>query len=343
MQLDMERNDKKGHSGGAASNLVPKTIKKVEEFKVGMDMRSWITVLEIYLKHFNKDEWVEIVLSNMENKVLSRIKNLEKYLIDTDGYEELKKELLNLYTVKAVELPVNLSQLSIHKQSAKENIADFGKAIMELVKRMFPSINESDDIDKLMQERFVEGLLNQRLREQTRAKMLKMRNIKKEENFRIQDLIKYAECKMASYDTDTVNNHIQNTSDSDGNNKPVQTHEPYQHYRPFDRNRYSYNQQQNKRVQFNYNQNSNNGQIQQNQSAEVPFHPKLNKPKSEQNDLNKILVLGQGEAQMNYCRPIVGQALFNNTLVDYMCDSGADKTIINYKTFNLLKRHDPDT
>ncbi|RNA19402.1 hypothetical protein BpHYR1_037702, partial [Brachionus plicatilis] len=132
MQLDMERNDKKGHSGGAASNLVPKTIRNVEEFKVGMDMRSWITVLEIYLKHFNKDEWVEIVLSNMENKVLSRIKNLEKYLIDTDGYEELKKELLNLYTVKAVELPVNLSQLSIHKQSAKENIADFGKAIMEL-------------------------------------------------------------------------------------------------------------------------------------------------------------------------------------------------------------------
>ncbi|RNA19667.1 hypothetical protein BpHYR1_000871 [Brachionus plicatilis] len=118
---------------------------------------------------------------------MSRIKNLEKYLIDTNGYEELKKELLKLYTVTAVELPVNLSQLSIHKQFAKENIADFGKAIMELVKRMFPSINESDDIDKLMQERFVVGLLNQRLREQTRAKMLKMRNIKKEENFRIED------------------------------------------------------------------------------------------------------------------------------------------------------------
>ncbi|RNA36430.1 hypothetical protein BpHYR1_040712 [Brachionus plicatilis] len=42
-------------------------------------------------------------------------------------------------------------------------------------------------------------------------------------------------------------------------------------------------------------------------------------------------------------RPVIGLAIFNNTLVNYLCDSGADRTIINTKTFNLIKRHAPGT
>jgi len=102
------------------------------------------------------------------------------------------------------------------KQSLNESISDFGRSIIEMVNKLFPSVNECKDIDKIMQERFAEGLSDKKLREKVRSKMLKMRNITKDENFKILDLIKYAECKMASFDEDTVDTtKFGTTSDSD--------------------------------------------------------------------------------------------------------------------------------
>jgi len=92
MQLDLERNEEERYNRGSTSNIIYKSIKNVEEFKDGMDISSWFTVLEIYLKNFRKDQWVEIALSNIENKVLRKLKNLTIFLVSTNGFEELKKE-----------------------------------------------------------------------------------------------------------------------------------------------------------------------------------------------------------------------------------------------------------
>ncbi|RNA38379.1 hypothetical protein BpHYR1_042957 [Brachionus plicatilis] len=45
----------------------------------------------------------------------------------------------------------------------------------------------------------------------------------------------------------------------------------------------------------------------------------------------------------NRITPVTGEAIFNNTIVNYLCDSGADWTIIDSKTFNPIKRHAPKT
>jgi hypothetical protein len=47
-----------------------------------------------------------------------------------------------------------------------------------MVKKLFPNVSNSKDIDRISQECFVEGLSNQRLREVVRAKLFKMKNIK---------------------------------------------------------------------------------------------------------------------------------------------------------------------
>ncbi|RNA36432.1 hypothetical protein BpHYR1_040714 [Brachionus plicatilis] len=59
-------------------------------------------------------------------------------------------------------------------------IVDYGEKVTQLVKQIFPKTETSDDIDRLIQDRFLEGLYNQRLREKVRAKMLKMRQIETE-------------------------------------------------------------------------------------------------------------------------------------------------------------------
>ncbi|CAF1108619.1 unnamed protein product, partial [Brachionus calyciflorus] len=57
----------------------------------------------------------------------------------------------------------------------------------------------------------------------------------------------------------------------------------------------------------------------------------------------KVLVVDQNGNKNTRNRRIVGKALFNNTLVNYLCDTGADRSIINIKTFNLIRRYDPNT
>ena len=41
--------------------------------------------------------------------------------------------------------------------------------------------------------------------------------------------------------------------------------------------------------------------------------------------------------------PIKGKAVFNNTIVEYLCDGGADYTIINRELFEKIKTQAPRT
>ncbi|RMZ99444.1 hypothetical protein BpHYR1_034101 [Brachionus plicatilis] len=100
------------------------------------------------------------------------------------------------------------------KQSSRESVVDYREKVTQLVKQIFPKTETSDDIDRLIQDRFVEGLYNQRLREKVRAKMLKMRQIETEKFFKIQDLINYAGCKMSSFDKQPFYNSTTSGTDA---------------------------------------------------------------------------------------------------------------------------------
>ncbi|RNA37661.1 hypothetical protein BpHYR1_027005 [Brachionus plicatilis] len=45
----------------------PHAIKATNEFKEGMDVKSWFIVLEIYLKQFQKSDWLQITFSHIDN------------------------------------------------------------------------------------------------------------------------------------------------------------------------------------------------------------------------------------------------------------------------------------
>ncbi|CAF0831300.1 unnamed protein product [Brachionus calyciflorus] len=60
-------------------------------------------------------------------------------------------------------------------------------------------------------------------------------------------------------------------------------------------------------------------------------------------DSKKVVLPNELDSNSFSDKPIVGQAIFNNPLVKYICDSGADKSIISMELFNLIKKHDPET
>ncbi|RNA14917.1 hypothetical protein BpHYR1_046752 [Brachionus plicatilis] len=124
--------------------------------------------------------------------------------------------------------------------------------------------------------------------------------------FKINDLLNLAECKLASYDSDTINTRMvkfSGTSECENqleqlfNNNNHQL-ELYNQFRPFNKFKNKINLSTNQRSKNNWNNNQT-----------VPNKLKSNyeQPKSEQ------LARSHSKAEINCSRPILGQALFNNT------------------------------
>ncbi|CAF0891338.1 unnamed protein product [Brachionus calyciflorus] len=111
----------------------------------------------IYLKNFPKYEWLKVAISYIENKVLRKVKNLEE-LICTRSYSDFKTKLFDALTVKPREILVNLESLIDYKQSQRDSIKDYEVSIINMVKKLFPNVNNSNDIDNIIQECFVERL-----------------------------------------------------------------------------------------------------------------------------------------------------------------------------------------
>ncbi|CAF0784477.1 unnamed protein product [Brachionus calyciflorus] len=319
MQLESSRNHTSVYGENRNFNVDSRSIKVPEVFKEGMDLKSWFILMKIYLKNFPKCEWLEVAISYIENKVLRKVKNLEE-LICTRSYDDFKTKLFDALTVKPREISVKLERLTDYKQSQKDSIRDYGESIVNMLKKLFPNVNNSNDIDSIIQECFVNGLLNQKLREAVRLKMLKMKNIKKYESFKINDLINYAECK--NFDSDYHSDKSLSACENESYSNQFRN-----------TNRSFHNQNGNQ----NYHQNF---ATLQNSQKKVEFQTEK---KLENQRINYLSHVPRNNSVLNFNEPIIGQALFNNTLVNYMCDSGADITVINFKTFLLIKRHEPST
>ena len=96
----------------------PYAIKAPNELKEGMDVKSWFIVLEIYLKQFQKSDWLDITISLVDNRVLRRIINLDACRNEpSKGFDSFKKQLCDKFTntVKFKSI-VNWDQLSDLKQ-----------------------------------------------------------------------------------------------------------------------------------------------------------------------------------------------------------------------------------
>ncbi|RMZ99747.1 hypothetical protein BpHYR1_005370 [Brachionus plicatilis] len=163
-------------------------LKFPDVFRKGMDGKSWMTVMESFLKDFDKSEWVRVAVSYIENQILKQFANLESFLKDHEnGFDQFKTAFLRLVVPQAAltQSISNWTKLNEYKQRQNQSIWDNGQSTINLVNSVFPNLEGSIDLDHIIKERFVEGLFNVRLREVARTKMHKRRVFKPDEFFGI--------------------------------------------------------------------------------------------------------------------------------------------------------------
>ncbi|RNA40662.1 hypothetical protein BpHYR1_018713 [Brachionus plicatilis] len=250
------------------------------------------------------------------------------------GFEQFKTAFLRLVVPQATltHSISNWTKLNEYKQ--RQN-------------HVFPNLECSIDLDHIIKERFVEGLFNVRLREVARTEMHKMRAFKPDEFFGIQSLIDYVNCKNNGFDknSSTVAMYTKNnlfTSETDYNGKQMTTEN---NVNPNQKGSY---QQQTYNTQYNaYNRNQkkfvNFSQIQQSDQYQHQQHQQHKKPEEQKRSVNEEILNVDSGQNKDFSNPIYGQAILNNILVKYLCDSGARRSLISLKLLNIIKKHDPQT
>ncbi|CAF1046058.1 unnamed protein product, partial [Brachionus calyciflorus] len=112
-------------------------LRPPEVYQLGMDGKSWLTVLESYLRDFEQSEWLRITIMYLDNKILKCLENLDELLSDPkNGFQRFKVQFLGLVTVndkKPTKLEtINWGNLNGYKQES-ETIREYGQNIINMV------------------------------------------------------------------------------------------------------------------------------------------------------------------------------------------------------------------
>ena len=150
LQFDNSSRNSTMHAQSRVPYVTASILKNPEIFKKGMDGKIWITVMESFLKEFEKSEWVRITISYIDNSILKNFNYLDELLNDREnGFNHFKDQFLSYVSVNKVEkeITVNWLTFSDYKQGLNQSIRDFGNNIIKMVQTLFPNTSDSNDCD----------------------------------------------------------------------------------------------------------------------------------------------------------------------------------------------------
>ena len=229
------------------------------------------------------------------------------------------RTLIQKYGPHFPEDTVTLNDLTNRKQQKGESLRDFGKALTKMAQKV---LNQTpmDSLDEHIKNLFESGIFNLELRYKAMEKILKMKN----EPFSMEQLMEYV---VSKEDARKVSHRFTTTfgeSFSSGDayycqNKQQTGYTGQEMVSSRQENRFNPGKQSNttfSRASQNYNPNLNS-----------------------ESTINVVLM---GSRNRRHTRETLqGVALFDYSLVNYMCDSGTVKTIISEKAFNRIRVDDP--
>ena len=326
-------------------------LNKPETFREGMNIDGWIAKMENYLKEESKRLWAQTIISYLDEACIERIQGIQVYTGGSDGYEMLKKNLQDKFNKKITQAQEENKVRLVRYQEINEAVDEYGKVVKEKIAQMFPK-SKIEALDECMQENFAGGLIVQKLREKVKKKMHTMSS-KSDETFDINNLIQYATLTFKSFDSDeelkTIYANIamvmENNNKSSGETSQAKETKQNQNQNQTSQNNQQpyYNRNRNYRGGYNnnYNRNYDRNYI----GNRKPAHENQNKPDQNKNDQqqHEQCFVGQRYPKQNSNSAIKGKAIFNNTLVEYLCDGGADLSIINVKLYHEILRQAPKT
>jgi len=160
----MEQPNKPNNVRSSLENLTKIKIPLLTE---DYCLRNWMALLEHNLKRKEKHEYVEIALTNMNEKIISKLKDLEILLNSSNGFEQLKSQLVNIFnsSMKPFGRPKSLNDFKTffeRNQQLNENLESYAKNIKTMLTEAFPK-QKIEFFEDVLKERFIQGLNSVRL------------------------------------------------------------------------------------------------------------------------------------------------------------------------------------
>ena len=339
--------------------------KPLDEFSGNTSVLTWFDKLECYLeKYVNTPEWFSLAFLWTKPECLEDLPRRTEFTNDLAGYNKFKEAMINKYgkqDQQKIRETVELTEFTNRIQREDESITSYGNALIDLAGKIFEE-SSTAKVEDYLKHQFARGILNPSLEEKVSEKILKMRG----QPFSFKQLLEYVNIKEKmrnenakltmqlinrqpnTYHNDnhTVDNkHLRSKSmgrqsnlSSSDNRHPQQYQQQYCPPQSFN---YQQNQAHHRstskfRPQRQQNQPYSNQQ-QQNQSLSNQ-QQQNNRSNNGTQSINKIY-----SATGPKDPALFGLAILNNTLVEYLYDSGAVTTIISEETYNLIKAQDPKT
>ena len=184
-------------SCSSISNLNLDNMSRPDKFTVDQEIRPWLKQMELYLELINQSKCTNIVLSFLSKEVLLEIGELEQYR-EQDGNKKLINNLLDSYCWSGssdTDEKITLEEWMAKKQKW-QTISDYGEQLIQTAKSVFKDVTV-EQLDDILQQRFIDGLENKRLKEECTFQKIDQKEIKNNK-FNINDLIKFAIAKEAS-------------------------------------------------------------------------------------------------------------------------------------------------
>ena len=294
-------------------------------FTAGLNIYSWLDNFERYLR-LNEDfisNKIDTLLFHIGESVQQTLEGIEYDRDQETAYQQLKQMLTKLYGNKEKPTSAWKSQFQNRMQEPNESVHLFVNSLRKIAKNAFPDI-PNETLEDYIKDQIINGLRNKDARKQLIINKI----------HRLKDVIEIAE---AHEEAENYLNEQPKPIDLQTLDRQQQTQE-----QNADNTRYrnTYNNNQNYRSQditcYKCGGKGHMARLCQVQQTQANSQNNRN----SQNDTTNLLPPQppvQAISVILKPREIRGTCRMNDTIVEFVTDTGACRTIIDESTLNLIK------
>jgi len=207
-------------------------VKAPKEFNESMCVETWLEQIECFLRPFDKRIWVETASTYLSEAPYKKIRNMKELKKKEDGFDQLKKQLIDSYAAKKNNFGTNLltfQDVLSRVQLENESVSNFGNNLISIAQIALPNVC-LEHIDDILKDQFIFGIRDERIREKVTMKLDKTNDITKQK-ITLTELINYAQVVDNSFIGRKAHRMLRRNynSDDSGSDQPKQIeYEPQQ-------------------------------------------------------------------------------------------------------------------
>ena len=348
-----------------------KVVMPIERYNDNTSMEAWLTRLELYLEpDFDVEDWARETLKLLSDNSLKNISPINRFIDQPNGYASLKEKLLS--GQPEARRTISLEDIFTRRQRRNETPGQYAQALKDLAGDVFRS---EDQLKGIFHKGLLSSQLQAATARKLWDKNERMSfdelvyfTDTEEEAIRMSgNLLRSYQAPENKVQQHSEPTTWQNTSFHRNQQQPPfhrdqqrrereqqQFSQPFSHEqdkpRCFVCNRRGHSAKdcrENSVNQRTQQQENNKHDPQSNQRMPGSKEPlmgqvgRTHQPQSSRNGLNQGRFARQSNKkesrnEIREAPAIQGKALLNQSLVGYLCDLGADLTVINRSTFERI-------